>query len=1135
MRAPDALSFSSGGAGRGARGAGRGRGRGRGGRGGGPSPALLTSLIRNSGTAGALLGTCAEHAAALNHIHLAAAWNALGRMLGGEYGAQGPTKLGDELKERTEALCAATARKVAADARGSQMAFRARELATVAHGAAKSGAGSAEVFGTVAEAAAAVVQSGGGNAQELANLVWSFAKAQHEAPALLEAVAAAAAPRLREFKPQELSNLVWGFATARHAAPALLDAVAAEAAPRLREFNEQALSTTFWAYATAKHAAPALFDAMAAQVSARPAELTAQGLSTVAWACATAKFGDARLLGALAREAKRRARGLTPQQLAQLLWAFAKADFADTELFGALASTVAHRLGDFGARDIASASWALAKACHADETLFKSLASAALRRVDDFGLQDAVNTAWAFAKVGQSENSLFDALARSIASRRLDDLDVTSVANVAWAFSKAGRAVEYAELFCALARSSERRAGDLAASDLASLAWTFANANQLDGRLFTALARAAGSLVGDFNDEERDNAEWAFSKAGEQAIVQQLRRRKASAANATASASAAALPAETAAAVGRIVVAGGGIGGAAAALALQSAGFDVLMLEADASFDARKQGYGLTIQGTGATQSLGISLARDDAPSTSHYTFSADGRILGFFAEAFNAASKDRRKCGNSGRFVHVPRQALRARLIEKVRPDSIRWGCKLASFECTGGSDSKVGGVTLTLADGSTLDAALLVGCDGIFSTVRRQLALPGDRLNYVGLICCLGIVPTTYGGEDKGHGDAVAAPLAYRRIFETVDGSARIYAMPFTTDSTMWQLSFPLPEEEARRLAKDPVALKSELLERCGKWHAPVPALLRETPLDGMAGYPVYDRPPLETQVLRPPCAVEGGTAGAPPPQRRVTLMGDAAHPMTPFKAQGANQALSDAVLLAECLAEGVRLHGPKTGVCAALPQFERRMLSRSARVVTSSREKAKEMHSSLALQPARKVQRESGLGGDMQKAIGVLRAEGVGAHSVSDPRGLEAVVAAAIVAGGTENRKRRAATEGQAAVSAASKAKRWRKDASGAGASADASLGAGAAGKAGFKWRRVLKEELAAAGEGGLRRKSLRKAVLAKHRRHAASHDGAAAAALGAEELKALFKKHVERGRDAGWLRTDGKVIAMARPSR
>ncbi len=66
----------------------------------------------------------------------------------------------------------------------------------------------------------------------------------------------------------------------------------------------------------------------------------------------------------------------------------------------------------------------------------------------------------------------------------------------------------------------------------------------------------------------------------------------------------------------------------------------------------------MTIQQHGPLQAMGISLAEDDAPSTSHYTFDAEGRILGFFGEAFGSKSKDRRESGNSGRFVHILHEA---------------------------------------------------------------------------------------------------------------------------------------------------------------------------------------------------------------------------------------------------------------------------------------------------------------------------------------------------------------------------------------------------------------------------------------------------------------------------------------------
>ena len=208
--------------------------------------------------------------------------------------------------------------------------------------------------------------------------------------------------------------------------------------------------------------------------------------------------------------------------------------------------------------------------------------------------------------------------------------------------------------------------------------------------------------------------------------------------------------------------------------------------------------------------------------------------------------------------------------------------------------------GVTLRFDDGTSEEAGILVGADGIFSRVRAQ-KLGDDPLSYLGVLVVLGIC--------RG----VDVPLCRNKVFQVVDGENRMYAMPFTASpdgdgcirpldepyegedepgAMMWQLSFPVTEDRARALATDSEALWNEALRRCASWPDPVPRLLNQTRKEDMAGYPAYDRDMTPANVLR-------GKATS-----RVTLIGDAAHPMSPFKGQGANQALVDAVQLARCI---------------------------------------------------------------------------------------------------------------------------------------------------------------------------------------------------------------------------------------
>ena len=108
---------------------------------------------------------------------------------------------------------------------------------------------------------------------------------------------------------------------------------------------------------------------------------------------------------------------------------------------------------------------------------------------------------------------------------------------------------------------------------------------------------------------------------------------------------------------------------------------------------------------------------------------------------------------------------------------------------------------------------------------------------------------------------------PLLAGRVVQTLDGETRLYTMPFESDSTMWQLSFPVSEAEARRLGGDAAMLKAEALRRCGGWHTPLPALLAATPEESISGYPVYDREVLTVEKCLCRCGAKPPIPACPP----------------------------------------------------------------------------------------------------------------------------------------------------------------------------------------------------------------------------------------------------------------------------
>jgi 2-polyprenyl-6-methoxyphenol hydroxylase-like FAD-dependent oxidoreductase len=330
-----------------------------------------------------------------------------------------------------------------------------------------------------------------------------------------------------------------------------------------------------------------------------------------------------------------------------------------------------------------------------------------------------------------------------------------------------------------------------------------------------------------------------------------------------------------------VVIVGAGIGGLTLALALDRAGIACRVFDSAAQLQPLGVGINVLPHATAVLETLGVldALERVAVVTREAAFFNRFGQLV--YVEPAG------RFAGHAAPQLSIHRGDLQALLLAAVR-DRLGDDAVVTGHACVGADDRGDAGVRVRFRDGAGTplpDAvgSVVVGCDGIHSALRKQLHPAEGPPRWSGVNMWRGVVahaPFLSGATMVRAGWLSVGKMVIYPIRDAIDGDGRQlvnWVAELESDA-------PVERDWTARGKLD------DFLPRFADWRfdwLDVVELIRST--ETVLAYPMVDQDPLPRWSFG-----------------RVTLLGDAAHPMVPRGSNGAGQAILDAVCLAERFVE-------------------------------------------------------------------------------------------------------------------------------------------------------------------------------------------------------------------------------------